>query len=202
MITEFFSQLAGYIPTYLRLFYEFFKTGLFSVGGGLATIPFLYDMSDATGWFTHAQLADMIAISESTPGAMGCNMASYVGFTTAGIPGSIIAIIGLVTPSVTVIILISKVLRKFRESPLVDSIFYGLRPASVGLIAAAGVEVMKISLINLDLWKETGVFTDIFNIKAILLAVILFIVMKKVKIHPIFFLAASAVIGIVFKFGI
>ena len=91
---------------YLRLFWEFFKTGLFAVGGGMATLPFLYSMSDATGWFTHAQLADMIAVSESTPGPIGVNMATYVGFSTAGVPGAVVATLGLITPSVIIILII------------------------------------------------------------------------------------------------
>ena len=80
---------------FLQLFYEFFKTGLFAVGGGLATLPFLNDMADRTGWFTHAQLADMLAVSESTPGPIGVNMATYVGFITAGLPGAVVATLGL-----------------------------------------------------------------------------------------------------------
>ena len=92
---------------YLQLFYEFFKTGLFAVGGGLATLPFLYDMADRTGWFTRPQLADMLAVSESTPGPIGVNMATYVGFVTRGIPGAIISTLGLVTPSVIVILILS-----------------------------------------------------------------------------------------------
>ena len=123
---------------YIRLFWEFFKTGLFSVGGGLATLPFLYRMSETTGWFTASQLADFIAVSESTPGPIGINMATYVGYSTAGIPGALVATAGLVTPSVIIIIIIAGVIAKFRSSKYVDAIFYGLRPCSVGLIAAAG----------------------------------------------------------------
>ena len=90
---------------YLRLFYEFFKTGLFAIGGGLATLPFLSDMADRTGWFTHAQLADMLAVSESTPGPIGVNMATYVGFTTGGVGGALVATLGLVAPSIIVILI-------------------------------------------------------------------------------------------------
>ena len=95
---------------YLRLFWEFFKTGLFAVGGGLATLPFLQDMSGRTGWFTHAQLADMLAVSESTPGPIGVNMATYVGFTTGGVGGALVATLGLVTPSVIVILIVAAVI--------------------------------------------------------------------------------------------
>lgn len=187
---------------YLRLFYEFLKVGLFSIGGGLATLPFLYNISDSTGWFTHGQLADMVAISESTPGPIGENMATYVGFTTGGIFGSIVATIGLITPSIIVILIIAGFLKNFRNNKYVNGAFYGLRPASTGLITAAGVSVVMISLVQKDLFHTTGVIWDLFNCKGILLAVVIFAGTKLFKkIHPAAFIAASAVIGIVFKFA-
>lgn len=189
---------------YLRLFFEFFKTGLFAVGGGMATLPFLYSMSDSTGWFTHAQLADMIAVSESTPGPIGVNMATYVGFATAGIPGAVIATLGLVTPSVIVILIIARVLQSFRQNQYVDAAFYGLRPCSVGLIAAAGVLVIKIAMFNFDLYGQTGNIADVFNFKALALAAVLIVFTRYVKatkkLHPIFFIAASAVVGVLLGF--
>lgn len=189
---------------YLRLFWEFFKTGLFAVGGGLATLPFMYDISDKTGWFTHSMLADMVAVSESTPGPIGVNMATYVGFVTGGIPGAVIATVGLVTPSVIVILLIARVLKAFRENQYVDAGFYGLRPCSIGLIAAAGVLVVKLALFNTELYASTGAIADLFNVKALILAAVLLAAtrcIKKLKgLHPIVFILASAVIGIVFSF--
>ena len=189
---------------YLSLFWEFFKTGLFATGGGMATLPFLYRMSETKGWFTAAQLADMVAVSESTPGPIGVNMATYVGFTTAGIPGSLIATIGLITPSIIVILIIARILQKFRSNKTVDAAFYGLRPCSVGLIAAAGLLVVKIALFTLDRYAETHAILDALNLKAILLAAALLVLTRGVKqvkkLHPIFFILASAVIGILFKF--
>lgn len=189
---------------FFKLFWEFFKTGLFSVGGGMATLPFLYRMSATQGWFTTEQLADMVAVSESTPGPIGVNMATYVGFTTAGIPGSIIATLGLVTPSVIVILIIARILEKFRTNKYVDAAFYGLRPCSVGLIAAAGLLVVKIALFTLDRYAETHVLLDALNIKAILLTVVLLVLTRGVKamkkLHPICFILASALIGILFQF--
>ena len=189
---------------YLRLFWEFFKTGLFAVGGGMATLPFMYDISDKTGWFTHSMLADMVAVSESTPGPIGVNMATYVGFVTGGVPGAVIATVGLVTPSVIVILLIARVLKAFRENQYVDAGFYGLRPCSVGLIAAAGVLVVKLALFNTELYASTGAIADLFNVKALILAAVLLVAtrcIKKLKgLHPIVFILASAVIGIVFSF--
>ena len=189
---------------YLRLFWEFFKTGLFAVGGGMATLPFLYSMSDATGWFTHAQLADMIAVSESTPGPIGVNMATYVGFSTAGIPGAVVATLGLITPSVIIILIIARVLAAFRQNKVVDAAFYGLRPCSVGLIAAAGLLVVKISLFNAELYQQTGVLMNLFNWKAIILAAVLIVLTRYVKplkkLHPVFFILGSAAVGALFAF--
>lgn len=189
---------------FLRLFFEFFKTGLFAVGGGMATLPFLYAMSDSTGWFTHAQLADMIAVSESTPGPIGVNMATYVGFTTAGVPGALCATLGLVTPSVIVILLVARALKAFRSNKYVDAAFYGLRPCSVGLIAAAGVLVVKVSLFNTELFSQTGILTDLFNLKALLLAAVILLLTRYVKptksLHPVFFILLSAAAGVIFAF--
>lgn len=190
---------------YLQLFWEYFKVGLFSVGGGMATIPFLYDMSDKTGWFTHAQLADMLAVSESTPGPIGVNMATYVGFTTAGVWGAVIATIGLITPSVIVILLIARALQQFRHNRYVEAAFYGLRPASTGLIAAAGVTVASIALLNVDLFRSTGAAADLFQWKALALAAVILVLTNWVKptkkLHPIVFIALSAAAGALFHFG-
>ena len=183
----------------LRLYWEFFKTGIFSIGGGLATLPFLYDMADRTGWFTASNIADMIAVSESTPGAIGINMATYVGYTTAGVIGGIIATLGLITPSIIIILIIARILQKFRESKAVDRIFYGLRPASTGLIAAAGLGVAKISLLQTEVYQESGLLQNLFDVKCIILAVAIFIVYKKLKHSPIFYILAAAAVGIIFK---
>ena len=189
---------------YLRLFWEFFKTGLFAVGGGLATLPFLYDMAGKTGWFTTAQLADMIAVSESTPGPIGVNMATYVGFETGGVPGAVIATLGLIAPSILIVLLIARVLQQFRQNRYVDAAFYGLRPCSVGLIAAAGLLVVKIALFDFDLFRQTGAFADLLRPKALLLAAVLLVLTRRVKplqgLHPIVFILGSAVVGILFSF--
>ena len=189
---------------YLRLFWEFLKTGLFAVGGGMATLPFLYSMSDTTGWFSHAQLADMIAVSESTPGPIGVNMATYVGFSAAGVPGAVVATLGLITPSIIIILIIARVLAAFRQNKYVDAAFYGLRPCSVGLIAAAGLLVVKIALFDVELYRQTGVLMKQFNIKAILLAAVLIVLTRYVKplkkLHPVFFILGSAAVGALFSF--
>ena len=188
------------MTTLLKLYFAFFKTGLFAVGGGLATLPFLYEISDRYGWFSHADIADMIAISESTPGAIGINMSTYAGYRTAGIPGGLLATLGLATPCVVIILIIARMLDRFRKNPHVDHAFYGLRPASIAMISAAGINVVKTALVDVTAF-ERGAAGEFFLWPAILLAVILYFGMKKIKWHPIVFLALSAVIGIIFRFG-
>jgi chromate transporter len=189
----------------IRLFFEFFKAGLFAIGGGLATLPFLYTMSDTTGWFTYDQLTDMIAVSESTPGAIGINMATYVGYLTDKIPGGIIATIGLVTPSIIVILIIASFLKNFGDNKYVKGAFYGLRPASTALISSAGLTVAVG--VFFKAYSESGNLADLINLnwKAVILAAALLFFtrgFKKTKgLHPIVFILASAVVGIVFKFA-
>ena len=190
----------------VRLFYEFAKVGLFAVGGGLATIPFLQQLGETTGWFTDAELSTMIAVSESTPGPMGVNMATYVGFHKEGIPGAVVATLGLIFPSIIVIIIIAGFLQKFRQSRTVDAVFRGLRPASTALIASAGfLSVAKVSLL---FWQEPllepGIlFTHLFNWKSIALFALVFLglnVPRLKKLHPILFIAFGALVGILFRF--
>lgn len=184
----------------LRLFFEFAKVGLFAVGGGLATIPFLQDMGTRTGWFTDVELTTMIAVSESTPGPMGVNMATYVGFEIFGLPGAVVATLGLIFPSIVVIIIIAGFLQKFRQSKAVDAVFYGLRPASTGcwppLVDAWLFQVFLLV-------GGTAEHTFALHWPSIALAVAIFLCMqtkKLKKLHPIVFIAAAAVIGAIFQF--
>ena len=186
---------------YLRLFFEFFKIGLFAVGGGLATIPFLQELIHKYGWVTSQELVNMIAISESTPGPIGVNMATYVGFETASIWGAILATVGLVTPSVIIIVIIAHYFMRFAEQPLVKAGFYGLRPAVTGLIAAAGFEVAKVSLFKMQRYTETKKLLDLFDIKSLILFGVLMYLTNKYKKHPIIYLIAAGVIGVIFKFS-
>jgi len=200
---------------FLRMFFEFFKTGLFAIGGGMATVPFLSSMGSATGWFSSKELADMIAISESTPGPIGVNMATYVGYVIGhgqggadhpamagmlGVIGAIIATLGLITPSVIIILIVAHFLEKFRENKFVEAALYGLRAASVGLITSAAFSVILIAIFgieNIALWKMA-----VFDIKSIILAVVIFVMSRyipKVKDwHPIFFILIGAACGIIF----
>ena len=189
----------------LRLFWEFFQIGLFSVGGGLATLPFLYNLGARSGWFTAEQVADMLAVSESTPGPIGVNMATYVGFTSAGVPGSIIATLGLITPSIIIILLVAAAMKAFRNNRYVEAAFYTLRPASTGLITASGWSVIILVLVNTELYKATGVLTDLFRWKNVILFLVIWTLTNLVKpvkkLHPIVFIALAAVCGVVFKLG-
>lgn len=192
---------------FLELYIRFFMVGLFSIGGGLATLPFLTSMGKTTGWFDAIDISNMVAISESTPGPIGINMATYIGYQVGseigapfGILGSIIASIGEVTPAVIIIIIVSKMLMKFRESKYVEYTFYGLRAASVGLIAAAWLGVAKIAFFNSEAMAESGNFLMSVDYKSIILSgIIFFLVTKFKKIHPIALIALSAVVGIIFK---
>ena len=187
----------------LTLYWEFFKTGLFAVGGGLATLPFLKAMGAQYGWFTQAQLVDMVAVSEATPGPIGVNMATYVGFTHAGVLGAVIATLGLITPSVIIILIIATVLQKFRTNRYVDSGFYGMRPASTGLIASALIGLMVICLFGAGSIKDFAQ-TAVFAPKPLILFAVLMVLtnVRKIKdLHPIVFIAVSAVIGIFFNYS-
>lgn len=192
---------------FLELFIRFFFVGLFAIGGGLATLPFLQSMSETTGWFTASDISDMIAISESTPGPIGVNMATYVGYQTGeafgsfgGFIGGIIATLGLIAPSIIVIIIVSNMLKKFKDSKYVQYAFYGLRAASVGLVASACLGVAKIAFFSSEVMSETGNFLMAVDYKSIILsAVVFFCVTKFKKLHPIVLILFSAVVGIALK---
>ncbi len=187
--------------TILRLIFEFFVAGLFAVGGGLATLPFLYEIGQHTGWFTDHDVLSMIAISESTPGPIGINMATYTGCTIAGVLGGIVASLSLVLPSLIVIVIISRFLEKFRDAPLVNSVFSALRPASCALIVAAGLGTAAATFLTGELFSifSGANILAVVNLPAVGLGVLFFAAILKFKAHPIIYIAVAAVIGIVFK---
>lgn len=212
--------------TLLRLFFEFLKIGMFSVGGGMATLPFLYDMADRTGWCSYSQIADMLAVSESTPGPIGINMATYVGYSIAGIPGALSATLGIIVPGILLVIIVTSVLHKFSGNRYVEGAFYGIRPASTGLIAAAGILVARITFFDAQS-GDASLLSELFatlhsasaaasgsgalnslaamlNLKSILLAALLLWLTRSLKLtkdlHPVVFIAFSAAVGILFAF--
>lgn len=184
---------------FLKLIFEFFKAGLFAVGGGLATLPFLFEISAKTGWFSTQDIMNLIAISESTPGPLGVNMATYAGVVTAGIFGGLIATLGLIAPSIIVILIVATVLDKFKNSKFVQALFTGLRPASTGLITVACLLVAKVALLRVSIFEETGKILDLFSIPSIILAIALFAGLKKFKKHPIVYIVIAAVMGIILR---
>lgn len=201
------------MSVYLTLYWEFFKAGLFAIGGGMATLPFLKDIGESTGWYTYADLMNMLAVSESTPGPIGINMATYVGYTVGGPLGALIATLGEVTPSIVVILIVAAVLKSFRNNRYVNMAFYGLRPASTGLIGAACVGVALEVLTTLAVVApENGVLNHfraegggLLKWHCLLLAAVLLVLTNRVKrvkdLHPIVFIAVSAVVGILFGFA-
>jgi len=199
------------MSVYLRLYWEFFKTGLFAVGGGMATIPFLKDIGESTGWYTYTDLMNMLAVSESTPGPIGINMATYVGFTVGGPLGAVVATIGEVTPSIIVILIVAALLKNFRDNKYVNNAFYGLRPASTGLIGAACIAVMLEVLTSVNVLSEGRIVNafqlgegSVLHLPKLALAALLLALTNWVKptknLHPIVFIALSAVVGILFGF--
>lgn len=192
---------------FIRLAVEFFKIGLFAVGGGLATLPFLYEIANKYDWLDINLMSDMIAVSESTPGPIGVNMATYAGFNAGsslgsplqGVLGGLVATFALVLPSVVVIIIVANFLEKFKNSRLVDDAFKGLRPAVCGLIAAACLTVFQSACLELDLFAETGKILNLFDIKALVMFVVFLLLTRKTKFHPIFYIIPAGILGILFK---
>jgi len=186
---------------FLTLFYEFFKIGLFAVGGGLATLPFLSELANKYDWFDAALLSDMVAISESTPGPIGVNMATYAGIQGAGILGGITATLSLVAPSMIVVLIVAGFLKKFRSSYYVEAAFKGLRPAVTALIAFAGWGVLKDCIFDFSSYFASGNLLDLVRYKELIFFAVLLFATNKWKKHPIFYIAIAAVVGIVFKMG-
>lgn len=181
---------------YLQLAFEFFKIGLFSVGGGMATLPFLMDLTTKYDWYTASELANMVAISESTPGPVGINMATYAGYQAAGVLGSLVATLALTAPALVIIIIIAKFLENFSENQTVKAAFYGIRPAVAALIGYAVWELLKIALITI----ENGVTTvNYLNVAICLVTLGLLQIKKLGKLHPLVWIVAGAFIGIIFK---
>lgn len=170
--------------TYLLLFFEFFKIGLFAIGGGLVTIPFLFNLTEKYDWFSKLELTNMIAVAESTPGPIGVNMATYAGFNTEGFLGALLATFALVLPSFIIIVLVARLMDKYSCNLRVKDFLSGVRPAVIALILWAGIPLAQISLTS--------------EINVILFVAIL-AAMRLWKKSPIFYIVSAAVIGIILK---
>jgi len=186
----------------LFLYLEFFRIGLFAVGGGLATLPFLFHMSNdnfifikETGWLSAGEIGNFIAIAQCAPGAIGVNIATQTGYLYGGIGGSLAAVLGLVSPAIIVISFISRVLYSLKENKITSSVFSALRPAATGLLCAAGFGVWKLSVYNPNFEKWYG----LIRWREFLIGVVLFLLIKKFKLHPVIYIALGAVAGVIFK---
>ena len=181
---------------YLTLAYEFFKVGLFSIGGGMATLPFLMDLTEKYDWYTASELANLVAISESTPGPVGINMATYAGYHAAGIPGALTATLALTAPAIIIIVIIAKFLENFSENPIVKAVFYGIRPTVAALIGYAVWELLKITVFTVTGGEPS---VNLTNLLVCLGAFALMQVKQLKKLHPLVWILAGAVLGILFK---
>ncbi|MDR3332561.1 MAG: chromate transporter [Synergistaceae bacterium] len=183
---------------YLQLILEFLKIGLFSIGGGLATLPFLYQIADKYPWFSREMLVNMIAVSESTPGPIGLNMATYAGYAAGGMLGGVLATLALITPSFFIISFVVTILDKFKENRFVKAAFYGIRPAVTALIASAALGIIKITLLDVPAYEGSGRIADIFSYKELALFFVILVLTNKINKHPVFFIGGAALIGAIF----
>jgi len=167
---------------YLLLFWEFFKIGLLAVGGGLVTIPFLYNLSEKYSWFSTQELMDMIAVSESTPGPIGVNMATYAGFQTEGIVGGIVATLGLLLPSLIIIVCLASYLKKHSQNLKFEMVLKSIRPVSLALIAYGGLFIAKAFVAN---WLTAGLIG------------VVFLIIHYVKLNPILCICLGIIGGLV-----
>lgn len=169
---------------YVKLFLEFFHIGLFSFGGGYATLPFLYHIADVQKWYTAKQLSDMIAVSSITPGPVGVNVATFAGYLTSGVSGALVATMSVILPSLIIVVIISKLLEQFKHNKYVQSVIYTLKPAGCGLLAAVGVDMFVNNINLLGMFLLAGLFWASLTEKR----------------DPLFYLAVSAFVGLIAGF--
>lgn len=174
----------------LNLLWTFFKIGACTFGGGYAMVELVAEQVTSRGWMEMQEVIDFIAISESTPGPIAINMATYVGYNVAGIPGSVFATVGVVLPSLIVIMIIAKFYKKFIANKFVAGGMRGLRPAAIGLIAAAGISIAAEVFLPFGFSIE-GILTYETLFAVVTLALCLFLVFKKAKPHFILILSAA-----------
>ena len=182
----------------MKLFYlftVFFRIDLFAIGGGLATLPFLFELADNSVWLTRESIGNMLAIAQSAPGAIGVNLAACTGFKYAGIAGGFMAALGLVTPSIIIIIVIARMLETFRENRIMKILFNSFRPAAAGLLSSAGLGVIVLSV-----WNAAALrWYEFLRWKEFLLFGLIFFLIIKFKKHPVLYIAAAGAAGIILK---
>jgi chromate transporter len=177
------------------IFAEFCKIGLFAIGGGLATLPFLFELAEKYEWLSPEKIGDFLAIGQSSPGAVGINMSAQTGFLWAGIPGACTAAVALAAPSIVIIIFVARMLKKFKENRIVAAVFSGFRPAAAGLLTAAGFSAWKLSLYN----ASAGVWYESLRLKEAALFAAFSFCIYKLKGHPIIYIAVAAALGVILK---
>ena len=204
------------MPLALLIFLQMAKIGLFAVGGGAVTIPFQQHLGESTGWFGAEELANMLAVAQSLPGAMGINLSAYVGFSQLGPAGALVAVLGSVLPSIVIILVVASFLSKFRENRMVASVMTAIRPASLALLVAAALLLFSLAFLHADALPQVAELADLLdkktltqtlatvvNWKAVALFVVVVVAtnLKPLKrVHPFFWMLACAVIGVVFAF--
>jgi chromate transporter len=174
------------------LYAEFFKIGTFSVGGGLATLPFLFQIAEKYGWFGAEEISNFLAIAQASPGAIGANMAALAGFRCAGISGAAAAMAGLVSPAIVIIVVIARMFAAFRANKTVVAVFRGFRPAAAGLLAAAGFGVWKLILVA----DASGPWYGRLRLKEAALFVVFFVLIRKFALHPVICIIAAGAVGV------
>jgi chromate transporter len=183
----------------LKLFWAFFKVGLFTVGGGYAMLPLIQHEMEKYGWLTAQQFIDIIAIAEMTPGAIAVNTATFVGFNISGVPGSIVATTAVALPSLIFMVILARFWKVYQNHPTVKSVFAGVRPAVAGLVASAAIFIGKTALMGQPLTKAFSVLG--LDLRTVLIAIAVFIAVRYKKADPIKLLVLSGVVGlIVFRF--
>ncbi len=204
------------MPLALFLFLQMAKIGLFAIGGGAVSIPFQQHLGESTGWFGPEELANMLAVAQSLPGAMGINLSAYVGFSQLGPAGALVAVLGSVLPSIVIILIVASFLSKFRENRMVNSVMTAIRPASLALLSAAALLLFSLAFIHADALPQTASLADMLsegtlaqtlaaavNWKAVALFAVVAVLsnLKPLKrVHPFFWMLACAIIGVAFAF--
>ena len=185
---------------YLQIFIEFIKIGLFAIGGGMAALPFLYELSGKYNWYTREDVTNMLAISESTPGPIGINMSTFVGYNIGGIAGSLLATLSITIPGIIISLIVYIFLEKFRSNPTVEAAFYGIRPVVTAMISIALIEVLKTCVITLDVYRLSSNILNLVNLKSAAVFAVFIFLIRKFKKHPILYISCGALLGIFVKF--
>lgn len=180
----------------LSMFFAFFKIGLFTIGGGLVAIPIMQNYVLEYNWIDKGAFVDMIAISQTTPGSIGINVATFIGFVKFGIIGSVVITLGMVLPSLIITSIIARLVHYSRDNKWSMALLKGIRPAALGAIGAASFFIAEVSVLTLDRYSETRQLMDMFNVKSLIMFLIIFISMFKIKIHPIAYIVIGGVLGV------